>query len=181
MRITTNNINDIFKAKKCSIETMELKGYELIDNLFVDNSGFGTDSEPALTANSFIDKVLQIIANEKNSVYATITDAGQFQVYVGLFRKTGKSKVKKIANNTYDVIYSENKHAIRLHDTDIITFDNGKIILNSGGWKTHTTKSRINQYLPRGVYVSQKDFEWFVNDSRDNTVKPFENGMTIAS
>ncbi len=179
MKITTANIKDIYKSEKSSIETMELKGYELIENLFVDSSGFGAEDEMALTGNQFEKRVLEIVAKE-GTVTAKITDAGQFQVYVGLFKKTGTSKVEKIGNNTYRVDYPTSE-AIRLHDTDILTFEADHVTLNSGGWQTHTTKARLNEYLPAGVHVEQKNFDWYVVDSRDNTRKEFQDGMTIAA
>ena len=52
------------------------KGFEVTDNkYFVDNSGFGSDGELALTASQFLSKVKQGLA------YG-IYEAGQFQVYI---------------------------------------------------------------------------------------------------
>ncbi len=56
------------------------KGYELIDTLLVDSSGWGRKGEPALTLDQFF---LQV---KKGLGYATV-DAGQFQVQVGVFKK----------------------------------------------------------------------------------------------
>ena len=45
-------------------------------------------------------------------------------------------------------------------------FDN-IITLNTGGWKSRTTKVRMNQFANTYAHskfsVSQKDYEWFVN------------------
>lgn len=41
--------------------------------------------------------------------------------------------VKKVDNNTFEIVYPENIRAIRLHNTDVITFVKDGIILNSGG------------------------------------------------
>ena len=179
MIITKNNLQDVFRAKKCSVEIMELKGYELVKELFVDSSGWGADDELALTSNQFL-KEVELLLNKNPKLTAKITGAGQFQVYVGFFIKTGKSKAKKIANNTYR-IDNEKNEVIRFHDTDILTFERGFVILNSGGFLTKTTKDRLNKYLPQGVYVYQKDFKWFVKDDRDGTVKEFVDNMRIAS
>lgn len=68
---------------------------------------------------------------------------------------------RKIGNNTYaerrgDAI------AIRLHSTDILTFNaDGTIVANSGGWKTVTTKARLNEYLPSGYSISQSGGIWY--------------------
>jgi hypothetical protein len=56
------------------------KGWELVDTYFVDSSGMGADDEPALSLNRFLDKL------EAGYGYA-VTEAGQFQVYVGKFRQ----------------------------------------------------------------------------------------------
>lgn len=67
----------------------------------------------------------------------------------------------KLANNTYahrvgDAI------AIRLHDTDVPTFfPDGRIVVTSGGWRTSTTKGRINAYLPSGFYIWQRSGLWY--------------------
>jgi len=66
------------------------------------------------------------------------------------------------------------------HQTVVVAWGNGKIVLDSGGWKTATTKLRRNQcaneyWLPFSVY--QKDYEWFVETG--GKVLPFKDGMVI--
>jgi len=56
------------------------KAWELIDTLFVDSSGFGGPGEPALTIEEFHSKI-------KAGFGYAIVEAGQFQVYVGVFRR----------------------------------------------------------------------------------------------
>jgi hypothetical protein len=52
--------------------------------------------------------------------------------------------------------------AIRLHLTDILTFNpDGSVVANSGGWKTVTTKARLNDYLPSGYGISQSKGVWY--------------------
>jgi hypothetical protein len=54
---------------------------------------------------------------------------------------------------------------VRYHNTDVVTFDAETITLRTGGWRTVTTKARMNQtanVYDLGFYVFQKDFEWFV-------------------
>ena len=51
------------------------------------------------------------------------------------------------------------------HSTAVVRFNTAVIILDSGGWRTLTTKTRMNQASNQfnlGYYVFQKDFEWFV-------------------
>ena len=53
---------------------------------------------------------------------------------------------------------------IILHSTRIITFyEGGGFMVNSGGWKTVTTKQRLNQFLPDGWHISQRDYEWTIH------------------
>jgi hypothetical protein len=61
------------------------KGFEKVDEYFVDSSGFGKEGEPALTFRQFCAKVRQ---NGSGYGYG-ITEAGQFQVYIGVYSKNG--------------------------------------------------------------------------------------------
>jgi hypothetical protein len=54
------------------------KGWELVETYFVDSSGFGNDSEPAMTIERFI------AAMKPGYGYAVI-EAGEFQVVIGEF------------------------------------------------------------------------------------------------
>lgn len=57
---------------------------------------------------------------------------------------------KRVANNTLHLSLSNGDEVTRLHDTDIVTrHPDGSITLNSGGWRSVTTKERIHGALPR--------------------------------
>lgn len=87
--------------------------------------------------------------------------------------KTNKNS-RKIGNNTYAEIEYDKSVSIRLHGTSVVRFyPNGLVKLNSGGYHTHTTKKRINQYSPVRVY--QKNFEWFLSDGT-----PFEDNILVS-
>lgn len=176
MVLTPSTWQKVYKCKLRSYDLLELQGYTLVDELFVDSSGFGADNEPALTQSQF-EKEITALLKEHGRLHAFITGAGQFQVYVGLFKKERLSKVKKIANNTYK-IDTPDGYIIRLHNTDIVTVHGNSITLNSGGWKTKTTKERINDHIaPR--YISQKNYEWTVIDPINDTTTPFIDHMSI--
>lgn len=98
---------------------------------------------------------------------------------------------RKLENNTHlesdapkDGNYRSD-YVVRLHDTDVVTLHpNGSYTLNSGGWRTVTTKDRINRYAP--VAVFQRKGQWFVAAHQstggwdfDNAV-PFEDGMVVS-
>ena len=91
---------------------------------------------------------------------------------------------RKLENNTY-LVRHEDSLAVRLHETDVVTYlPNGKVILNSGGWKTVTTKDRLNKYSPVRIY--QEKSIWFYNDSQTDPIqwqpinrKPYFDGITF--
>ena len=87
-------------------------------------------------------------------------------------------QAKKIKGNTYKINNTTND-VIRYHETNILTFESDHVTLNSGGWLTKSTKERINEHLPKGVHIMQKDFRWYVIDNRDNTKKDFYDGIII--
>ena len=76
------------------------KGWEKVEELFVDSSGFGSEAEPALTQRQFIAKVVENVEAGHGYGYA-IVEAGQFQCYVGVFKplaeafEPGKSEGKR--------------------------------------------------------------------------------------
>lgn len=96
---------------------------------------------------------------------------------------------RNIANNTRlrDATSNEDgQHlgavAVRLHSTDVLTYcASGWLILNSGGYRTVTTKERLNAFLPRSIRVYQKDFSWIVviRHGGFRETLPFEDGMTL--
>ncbi len=79
---------------------------------------------------------------------------------------------RKVGNNTYLERYSD-YIAVRLHWTEVVRYlPNGDVQLNSGGYRTATTKARINEFSPASVY--QRDFQWFVNGGEE-----FRDNMTV--
>ena len=73
-----------------------------------------------------------------------------------------------------------NRH-IRYHDTDVVTYMvGGRIVLNSGGFRSQTTKLRMNEQLVYSVEycVFQRNYNWFVKPLGINTEEyPFQDGM----
>jgi hypothetical protein len=84
-------------------------------------------------------------------------------------------KERKIGNNTYAEIEYDDSVSVRLHGTAVVRFyPNGTVKLNSGGWRTSTTKDRINKYSPVKVY--QKKYEWYLQDGTE-----FEDNILVNS
>ena len=71
---------------------------------------------------------------------------------------------------------------VYLHGNHIATVKDNSILLFDGGWQSNTTKSRLNALLfefSYGMRVFQKNWEWFVGDFQNKTVKEFENGIEV--
>ena len=85
-------------------------------------------------------------------------------------------------NDNTQVIYSPERDAsyVMLHGNHIATINETSIELYTCGYKTPTTKSRLNAILQEhgnGARIFQSNFEWFVIDN-DNKV-PFTEGMVL--
>jgi len=95
---------------------------------------------------------------------------------MNLFAKSKDKTVgKKIAGNTWVVKMGDN-YGIKLYDTIIMIFEmNGSVTLNSGGYRTRTTKDRINEFS--GMHVTQENGLWYVH-ARDQVVL-FTDNMVI--
>ena len=71
-------------------------------------------------------------------------------------------------------------YRVVFHETTILKWNEEKIILNSGGWRTATTKTRMNQASSQfglGFDVFQKDREWFVK--YHGKTYSFDDGMIL--
>jgi hypothetical protein len=81
-----------------------------------------------------------------------------------------------------EVISFTNSSDIYLHGNLIARIGETWIELFDGGWRTSTTKSRLNAILSEhgcpGEYVFQKNFQWFVN--YEGGPIPFFSGMRLA-
>lgn len=68
---------------------------------------------------------------------------------------------RKLTHNTYLYRRPDDTLAIRLHNTDIIIVrQDNTFMLDSGGWRTVTTKDRMNRFCPARVY--QERHQWYI-------------------
>jgi len=82
---------------------------------------------------------------------------------------------KKVGNNTYLVKINPETIGVRLHNTIIVRIHaDGSYTLNSGGWRTVTTKNRINKFCP--VRVFQRNHDWYIGEG-----EPFYDGIKVKS
>ena len=71
-----------------------------------------------------------------------------------------------------------------LHGNHIASVDTATndLTLFDGGWRSNTTKSRLNallnEFIP-SMRVNQKNWAWFLSDDLDGSVVPFISGMTV--
>jgi hypothetical protein len=93
----------------------------------------------------------------------------------------GKRTQRKLGNNTY-IRREGTRICIRLHATDIVTIGKDRIVLNSGGYRTHTTKDRLNAVLPHGYSVSAEKGLWHLHTPRTRKTgktEIFADGCTL--
>lgn len=84
---------------------------------------------------------------------------------VGLVEHAGSGRLlerKRAGNNTWAVRGSDGAISIRLHQTDVVKIEPGGLVtLNSGGWRTVTTKARMGEFAP-GIRIGQARGVWTV-------------------
>ena len=68
---------------------------------------------------------------------------------------------------------------VTYHGTDVVTVGpNGSVGLSTGGWRTVTTKARMNQasnQFDLGYTVYQEKGDWFVAIRRNGMVRDWDN------
>ena len=93
---------------------------------------------------------------------------------------------RKIANNTYLERRANGNIALRLHNTDVLTFSpNGDVRFDSGGFLTVTTKQRMNEFQDVAKIWSTKGV-WYLRLGKWWTEEPeqqfaYADGITVHS
>lgn len=91
-------------------------------------------------------------------------------------------QMTKVCRNNTRRFQDGGDTVIKLHNTEVVRFNEKRIVLNSGGWYTATTKARMNQAaFEYGLNFSvfQTEGEWFVRVKNSNKMLTFKDGMTI--
>lgn len=87
---------------------------------------------------------------------------------------------KPLGNNTR-LVETKGGFGIKLHQTVVVDIQaNGTYILNTGGWFTHTTKDRINSYIPVHIY-SHKRIWYIGSNHKPKLDTAFCDGIVINS
>lgn len=72
------------------------------------------------------------------------------------------ASARKVANNTFSYETEDGCKVFRLHTTDVVKrLPDGRIVLNSGGWRSVTTKDRMNAFAT-GYHVYSGKGGWRV-------------------
>lgn len=88
----------------------------------------------------------------------------------------------QIGSHRTNIFQGDGYTCVKYHNTNVVKFNDNKIVLNSGGWWTPTTKNRMNQTSNQfglGFRVFQKDFVWFV-DYQGATIKFGKYNMILS-
>jgi hypothetical protein len=117
------------------------------------------------------DNMAKLKATPKNYAEALTVLAGRESVRLG--------------NNTYLENVAEygeytGKIGVRLHNTYVVVFypHDGRVTLHTGGYRTVTTKERINHFVSGALY--QKACQWYYTFGHGVTVI-FEDGLNVGA
>ena len=71
----------------------------------------------------------------------------------------------KVDKHKTNIFTNDGHTVVQYCETQIVRFSANEIILDSAGWRTATTKTRMNQTSRQynlGFKVYQKNYSWFV-------------------
>jgi len=100
------------------------------------------------------------------------------------YHQPDKAKRCKCTNTTKKGAYREvvvehnDKEYFYLHQNLImVKLSPSKFMISNAGYKTKLTKRTLNEMLPSGFKIKQRDCDWYVDTG--NTMLDFYNGMII--
>lgn len=148
--ISKDEFKDIVEMfKNSNLERKEEIGYYVLDKI-------GTGLQ-----DSFLDSLIKSLKEEDCEDEEELEEMSQVQ-------KVGSHKTTVSTDK-------DGKTRVTYHNTDVVTFDDETIELDTGGYKTLTTKTRMNQAANEyglGYAVYQRKGQWFVD--YDGETIPFE-------
>ena len=80
-----------------------------------------------------------------------------------------------MSNTTHTV--ENGKFSVIVYNTTVLTINQDRITLNSGGYRTNLTKNRINKYLPDDYRLYQENHTWYVETPKGKV--EFSDNMVI--
>ncbi len=95
-------------------------------------------------------------------------------------RRDKSAELIEVASYTF--LYKKGKaYAIQYYDTIIAEIHRQVVVLDSGGFRTKTTKQRMNEVLQGQYIVYAEKGKWFVQNRGTGERMPFEDGMKLAT
>jgi hypothetical protein len=91
------------------------------------------------------------------------------------------TKITQLGKHATVVLKNDKTTSVIYHETPVVKFNNYKITLNSGGYKTATTKTRMNQAsneFDLGFRVYQQQKKWYVE--YNNQTLNFVDNMVLS-
>ena len=91
----------------------------------------------------------------------------------------GSVTMRKIGHNTYLERGLGASIGVRFHATTVVRFHaDGTMTLDAQGYRTSTTKERMNRYLPDGYRIFQKAGTWRLDTPHGGT-EDYRDGVTL--
>lgn len=91
----------------------------------------------------------------------------------------GSRDEKKIRYKTW-AVREGSSVGIRHHNTTVILYDeDGTITMDCAGWRSHTTKERLNNWLPPGWGIYQKNHVWYLHNNQGPNKWTYKDGIQI--
>lgn len=104
----------------------------------------------------------------------------QIKNYDQALQYLGGKRERPYAHNTrIERILEEDKVVILYHGSPVVIFKPESSSFSSCGWKTITTKERINWFLPEGFSCWQEKSVWYISDRNAGKRYGFADGITI--
>ena len=103
-----------------------------------------------------------------------------YETFAERMGKRNRVTLKSSRMQVYAEMVFDEDIGIRLGDTYILLYkaDGETVELDTEGWYTPTTKSRMNDYLPHGWSIYQEAGQWYLSN-RDGREWAFADKMTI--
>lgn len=106
--------------------------------------------------------------------------------YSNLTRVMGDRDTKVLAYKTLAVLTPTSDEVVVFHHDSVIAriFQDGGLAVTSGGWRSSTTKGRLNQILSdnsTNYRIFQKNYQWFVRNTETKRIIEWEGVLYVTS
>jgi hypothetical protein len=96
---------------------------------------------------------------------------------IGKGRPTGQ-RGTRMHLHTYKVPFPD--VSLQYHNTTLVMWTHEGIYFRNGGWKTATTKSRLNEHLRKHeLYITQRQFVWYLCSINSDKEYPLDSAFVL--